>query len=39
MEYWETENRSGLYIARYKNPPANYFIAPAAEEFSELIKI
>ncbi len=39
MEYWETENRSGLYIAGYKNPPTNYFIAPAAEEFSELIKI
>jgi enoyl-CoA hydratase/carnithine racemase len=39
MQYWDTENRSGLFIALYKNPPTNYFIAAAAEEFSELIKI
>jgi enoyl-CoA hydratase len=38
MEYWETENRSGLFIAGYKNPPTNYFIAAAALEFSELVK-
>jgi enoyl-CoA hydratase/carnithine racemase len=38
MEYWETENRSGLFIAGYKNPPTNYFIAAAATEFLELLK-
>ena len=38
MKYWETENRSGLFIAGYKNPPTNYFIAAAAIEFLELIK-
>ena len=38
MEYWETENRSGLFIAGYKNPPTNYFIAAAATRVFRIAK-
>ena len=37
MRYWDIEQRSGIVVAGYKNPPANYLVAPAMEELGELI--
>ena len=37
MQYWEIEQRSGIVVAGYKNPPTNYLIAPAMAEFDELV--
>jgi enoyl-CoA hydratase len=37
MQYWEIEQRAGIFIAGYKNPPTNYLIAPAMVELEELI--
>lgn len=37
MKYWEIEQRSGIFIAGYKNPPTNYLIAPAMAELDDLI--
>ncbi len=37
MEYWDTENRNGVFIADYKNPPTNYLVGAATAELNEMI--
>ena len=37
MQYWDIEERDGIVIVGYKNPPTNYLIAPAMGELDELI--
>ena len=37
MEYWDIENRDGIVIADYKNPPTNYLVGPATAELNDMI--
>jgi len=37
MKYWDIEQREGVMVAGYKNPPTNYMVAPATAELNELI--
>ncbi|MFT4581597.1 MAG: enoyl-CoA hydratase/carnithine racemase [Gammaproteobacteria bacterium] len=37
MQYWDIEERGGIVVVGYKNPPTNYLIAPAMGELDELI--
>ena len=37
MEYWKIEERDGIAIVGYNNPPTNYLIAPAMAELDALI--
>ncbi|MEQ8233043.1 MAG: enoyl-CoA hydratase/isomerase family protein [Gammaproteobacteria bacterium] len=37
MQYWHTEQRDGVFVAAYHNPPTNYMIGPAIGELGELI--
>jgi enoyl-CoA hydratase/carnithine racemase len=37
MQYWDVENRAGVVIVDYKNPPTNYLIAPATVELNTMI--
>ena len=37
MDYWDIEQRDGVVIAGYKNPPTNYLVAPATIELNEMI--
>lgn len=39
MEYWETENRDGVFIADYTNPPTNYLVGAATVELNEMISM
>ena len=39
MEYWDTENRDGIFIADYKNPPTNYLVGAATAELNEMISM
>ena len=36
MQHWHTEQRDGVFVAAYHNPPTNYMIAPAIAELGEL---
>lgn len=37
MALWQVETRDGVAVARYDNPPMNYFCAEAARELGDLI--
>jgi len=37
MDYWDIEQRDGIVIAGYKNPPTNYLVGPATVELNEMI--
>jgi enoyl-CoA hydratase/carnithine racemase len=39
MNYWDTENRDGIFIADYNNPPTNYLVGPATAELNEMIAL
>ncbi len=38
MDYWKVEHRDSIAIARYANPPMNYFRAEGTTELVELIE-
>lgn len=38
MEHWVTEQRDGVVVAKYRNPPMNYFCAAGTQELVELIE-
>ena len=38
MEFWTTEQRGAVAIATFSNPPRNYLVAPAMDEFEQLIE-
>jgi enoyl-CoA hydratase len=38
MAFWTTEQRGAVVIATYSNPPRNYLVAPAIDEFEQLIE-
>jgi enoyl-CoA hydratase/carnithine racemase len=37
-KYWDTEQRGGVAIAAYRNPPTNYLVADATAELAALIQ-
>ena len=38
MKYWDIEQREGVVIAGYKNPPTNYLVGDATVELAALIE-
>ena len=38
MSYWQTEQSDGVVIAKYHNPPMNYFCAEGTQELWKLIE-
>lgn len=38
MQHWTTETTGGIVVARYDNPPMNYFCADGAQELLQLIE-
>jgi len=38
MDYWKVETNDPIVIARYSNPPMNYFCAEGTQELVELIE-
>ena len=38
MKFWTTEQRGAVGIATYSNPPRNYLVKPAIDEFERLIE-
>ncbi len=38
MEFWTTEQRGAVVIATFSNPPRNYLVKPAVDEFEQLVE-
>lgn len=37
MSFWKCESRNGVVVARYRNPPMNYFCGEGAQELGTLV--